>query len=71
MTNKYKISELAKDFGIATKELISLINASLLVFGINSLAILIVVAFVTVVVATFLPVWSAARKKPVESIRAL
>ncbi len=28
MTNKYKISELAKDFGIATKELISLITAA-------------------------------------------
>ena len=52
-------------------ELIALINASLLVFGINSLAVLIGVAFVTVVVATFLPVWSAAKKKPVESIRAL
>lgn len=51
--------------------LILLISASLLVFGINSLAVLIVVAFVTVVVATFLPVWSAAKKKPVESIRAL
>ena len=56
---------------IINDELISLINASLLVFGINSLAVLIAVAFVTVVVATFLPVWSAARKKPVESIRAL
>ena len=51
--------------------LLSMINASLLVFGVNSLAVLIVVAFVTVVVATFLPVWSAAKKKPVESIRAL
>ena len=51
--------------------LMSLINASLLVFGVTSLAVLIGVAFVTVVVATFLPVWSAARKKPVESIRAL
>lgn len=51
--------------------LISLINASLLVFGINSFVVLIGVAFVTVVVATFLPVWSAAKKKPVESIRAL
>ena len=51
--------------------LITLISASLLVFGINSLGVLIGVAFVTVVVATFLPVWSAARKKPVESIRSL
>lgn len=51
--------------------LLSMIQASLLVFGVNSLAVLIAVAFVTVVVATFLPVWSAAKKKPVESIRAL
>ncbi len=51
--------------------LVSMINASLLVFGVNSIAVLIGVAFVTVVVATFLPVWSAAKKKPVESIRAL
>ena len=51
--------------------LLSLISASLLVFGITSLLVLIAVAFVTVVVATFLPVWSAAKKKPVESIRAL
>lgn len=57
--------------GVINQELISLINASLLVFGINSLAVLIAVAFVTVIVATFLPVWSAAKKKPVESIRAL
>ena len=56
---------------VVNSELITLINASLLVFGINSLAVLIAVAFVTVVVATFLPVWSAAKKKPVESIRAL
>ena len=51
--------------------LVSLISASILVFGVTSLAVLIAVAFVTVVVATFLPVWSAAKKKPVESIRAL
>ena len=51
--------------------LLSLISVSLLVFGITSLLVLIAVAFVTVVVATFLPVWSAAKKKPVESIRAL
>lgn len=56
---------------IINEELIALIGASLLVFGINSLGVLIAVAFVTVVVATFLPVWIAAKKKPVESIRAL
>ena len=51
--------------------LISLISASLFVFGITSLLVLIVVALITAVVATFLPVWNAAKKKPVESIRAL
>ena len=56
---------------VINETLISLISASLLVFGITSLAVLIAVALVTVVVATFLPVWSAAKKKPVESIRAL
>ena len=51
--------------------LLSLIKASLLVFGVASVLVLIAVAFVTVVIATFLPVWNAAKKKPVESIRAL
>ena len=51
--------------------LIEMIGASLFVFGIVSLLVLIIVALVTVVVATFLPVWNAAKKKPVESIRAL
>ncbi len=51
--------------------LISLIGASLFVFGPLSLGVLLVVAFATAVIATFLPVWNAARKKPVESIRAL
>ena len=53
-------TELAAEFG-----------ASLFVFGIASLVVLIAIAFVTTVVATFLPVWNAAKKKPVESIRAL
>jgi ABC-type antimicrobial peptide transport system permease subunit len=57
--------------GAINGTLIILIGASLLVFGLNSLGVLIGVAFITVVVATFLPVWGAAKKKPVESIRAL
>lgn len=56
---------------VVNELLISLISASLLVFGITSLLVLIAVALVTVIVATFLPVWNAAKKKPVESIRAL
>ncbi len=49
----------------------SIMSATLFVFGIASFAVLLVIAFITVVVATFLPVWNAAKKKPVESIRAL
>ncbi len=47
------------------------IGASLLVFGPVSIAVVILIAFVTTVVATFLPVYNAAKKKPVDSIRAL
>lgn len=47
------------------------IGASLFVFGIGSFALVVGIAVVTAVVATFLPVWNAARKKPVDSIRAL
>lgn len=46
-------------------------GASLFVFGIPSLVVLLAIAFATTVVATFLPVWNAAKKKPVDSIRAL
>lgn len=51
--------------------LVSLISAALFVFGPLSLGVLLVIAFATAVIATFLPVWNAAKKKPVESIRAL
>ncbi len=51
--------------------LISLINASLFVFSVPSFIIMVVIALLTAVVATFLPVQKAASKKPVESIRAL
>lgn len=47
------------------------IGASLFVFGIGSFALVVGIAVLTAVVATFLPVWNAARKKPVDSIRAL
>ena len=51
--------------------LVELISASLFVFGPLSLGVLLAVAATTAVIATFLPVWNAAKKKPVESIRAL
>lgn len=48
----------------------SLNGVSVFVFGPLSMLILIGVALLTAVVSTFLPVQSAAGKKPVESIRA-
>jgi ABC-type antimicrobial peptide transport system permease subunit len=56
---------------ILNKNLASEIGASLFVFGIASFVILVLIAIVTTIVATFLPVWNAAKKKPVESIRSL
>ena len=47
------------------------LGASVFVFGIPSIAVLMAIAAVTLVVATFLPVYNAAKKKPVESIRTL
>ena len=47
------------------------IGVSLFVFGIPSFAVMVGIACLTAVVATFLPVFSAARKKPVDSIRSL
>ena len=47
------------------------IGASLFVFGIFSFAIMVAIALVTAIIATFLPVYNAARKKPVDSIRSL
>ena len=57
--------------GILNAELAVELGASLFVFGIPSLVVLIAIALVTTVVATFLPVWNEAKKKPVDSIRAL
>lgn len=47
------------------------IGASLLVFGIASFVVMLIIAFVTAVAATFIPVNNAAKKKPVDSIRSL
>lgn len=52
-------------------QLASELGASLFVFGPLSLLVLIAIAVVTVIVATFLPVYNAAKKKPVDSIRSL
>ena len=47
------------------------LGVSVFVFGIPSLAVLVAIAAATIVIATFLPVYNAAKKKPVDSIRAL
>lgn len=47
------------------------LNASIFNFGFFSLITLWGIAIATSVISTFLPVWNAARKKPVDSIRAL
>lgn len=56
---------------VINEMLMSMLSASLLVFGSTSFLVLLLVAIITAVVATFLPVWNAAKKKPVESIRSL
>lgn len=47
------------------------LGASVFIFGPVSWLIMLAIALVTSIIATFLPVYSIARKKPVESIRAL
>ena len=49
----------------------TLIPVSIFVFGFISLLLLIVIAIATALLATFLPVYNAAKKKPVDSIRSL
>lgn len=47
------------------------LGASLFVFGAASFLVLVAIALVTIVAATFIPVNNAAKKKPVDSIRSL
>lgn len=58
--------------GALNGEVASMLSGvSVFVFGAVSFLLLVGVALVTAIVATFLPVWNAAKKKPVDSIRAL
>ena len=57
--------------GVVNNSLNELLGASLFVFGVLSVIVLLAVAFATAVIATFLPVYNAAKRRPVESIRAL
>ncbi len=52
-------------------ELSSTIGVSLLVFGPLSFIVLLAIAFLTSFVSTFLPVYNAAKKKPVDSIHSI
>lgn len=67
------ISTVASVFisGYINTELAASIGVSLLVFGAPSFVILVSIAILTAVLATFFPVYSAARKKPIDSIRAV
>ncbi|MBQ5802486.1 MAG: ABC transporter ATP-binding protein/permease [Clostridia bacterium] len=56
---------------VLNAEIASGLGASIFVFGALSFLFLIGIAFLTCVGATYLPVQAAARKKPVDSIRAL
>lgn len=47
------------------------VGISVFVFGILSLIIMLMIGVVTAILATYLPVKRAARRKPVESIRAI
>ena len=47
------------------------LDVTLFVFGPLSILLMVAIAVVVALVSTFLPVYFAARKKPVESIRAL
>ena len=56
---------------VLNKEVGAALGASIFVFGILSVLIIVGVAILTAILATFLPVWNAAKKKPVDSIRSL
>ena len=57
--------------GVLNTEMGAALGASIFVFGIASMLIILAIALLTAILATFLPVWNAAKKKPVESIRAI
>jgi ABC-type antimicrobial peptide transport system permease subunit len=56
---------------ILNQEVNDSLGASIFNFGVLSMAIIVALAILTAIVSTFLPVRNAAKKKPVESIRAL
>ena len=57
--------------GVLNSQLASLVSISIFVFGPLSWLVMLAIAVGTSFIATFLPVYSIAKRKPVESIRAL
>ncbi len=57
--------------GILNTQIAGTLGAAIFVFGPLSALIMLGIAVVTSVIATFIPVYGIARRKPVESIRAL
>ena len=47
------------------------LGVSIFVFGFISFIIMVLLAVLTTIIATYIPVRKAAKKKPVETIRAL
>ncbi len=66
------ISSIASIIGcnIINEALAQNVGAELLVFGVPSFILLVLVAVTTAVLATFLPVYNAAKKRPIDSIRS-
>lgn len=56
---------------LVNMETTALIGVSIFVFGLLSFLVLVTIALVTAFVSTILPVYHSAKKKPVDSIRAL
>ena len=57
--------------GFINAEVVEMVGASIFVFGPISIAILVAIGLVTALISTFLPVFTAAKRKPVDSIRSL
>ncbi len=69
----YALAMIASFFGcgILNAELADFTNVALFVFGPVSWLVMLGIALATSVAATFLPVYGIAKRRPVESIRAL
>ena len=55
--------------GLGNYYIISTFHVSLLRFGIRQILLIALVAFVTALVASFLPVYMFAKKRPIDAIR--